>query len=168
MIQYDVLIITGGVSAGRFDLLPQALKECAVNEIFHKVAQRPGKPFWFGKNERDVLVFGLPGNPVSSFMCTVRYVVPWLKKCMQIKAFHSPYALLEKDISFSPALQYFLPVHAYINSVGEVIARPIAGNGSGDYLQLLPANAFIELPMNKEIFKKGEPYKIWPFRCSLL
>lgn len=68
----DVLLLSGGVSAGKFDLVPEVLAELGVREVFHKVALRPGKPLWFGvkeEDERRVLVFGLPGNPVSSFVC---------------------------------------------------------------------------------------------------
>lgn len=67
--KYDVLILTGGISAGKFDYLPEALERLGVKKLFHKVAQKPGKPFWFGKTENNVLVFAFPGNPVSMFMC---------------------------------------------------------------------------------------------------
>ncbi len=71
-LEADVLLLCGGVSAGKFDLVPDALAELDVDEVFHKVALRPGKPLWFGVKsfgERRVLVFGLPGNPVSSLVC---------------------------------------------------------------------------------------------------
>jgi molybdopterin molybdotransferase len=75
----DILVLSGGVSAGKFDLVPQVLAELGVKQIFHKVALRPGKPLWFGvKNdsERRVLVFALPGNPVSSLVCFELFVRP--------------------------------------------------------------------------------------------
>ncbi len=75
----DVLVISGGVSAGKYDLVPAVLAEAGVENVFHKVAVRPGKPLWFGiksSNERQVLVFGLPGNPVSSFVCFELFVRP--------------------------------------------------------------------------------------------
>jgi len=68
----DVLLLCGGVSAGKFDLVPEALAEQGVVEVFHKISLRPGKPLWFGVKDfgrRRVLVFGLPGNPVSSLVC---------------------------------------------------------------------------------------------------
>ncbi|HEY1054442.1 MAG TPA: molybdopterin molybdotransferase MoeA, partial [Emticicia sp.] len=74
---YDVLILSGGVSAGKFDFVPQALENQGVRKLFHKVSQRPGKPFWFGVKD-DKAVFALPGNPVSTFMCLHRYFKPWL------------------------------------------------------------------------------------------
>ena len=75
----DVLVLSGGVSAGDYDLVPDVLAELGVEKVFHKVALRPGKPLWFGvkeDGERRVLVFGLPGNPVSSFVCFELFVRP--------------------------------------------------------------------------------------------
>ena len=74
-----MLLLCGGVSAGKFDLVPDVLAELGVEEVFHKVALRPGKPLWFGVKtcgERQVLVFGLPGNPVSSLVCFELFVRP--------------------------------------------------------------------------------------------
>ncbi len=74
---HDVLILSGGVSMGQFDFVPQALEELGVKQVFHKVAQRPGKPMWFGIAPSGSAVFALPGNPVSTLMvCLARYVVP--------------------------------------------------------------------------------------------
>ena len=75
---YDVILMTGGISMGKFDYIPKALEEIGVKTIFHKVSQRPGKPFWFGKHDNGVLVFAFPGNPVATFMCLHRYFLPWL------------------------------------------------------------------------------------------
>lgn len=75
----DVLILSGGVSAGKFDLIPATLMELGVEQVFHKLALKPGKPLWFGVKrhvKRPVLVFGLPGNPVSSFVCFELFVRP--------------------------------------------------------------------------------------------
>ncbi len=74
---YDVLLVTGGVSMGRWDRVPAVLGEVGVEKRFHTVAQRPGKPMWFGTRGSTV-VFGLPGNPLSALACARRYVVPWL------------------------------------------------------------------------------------------
>lgn len=66
-LQYDMLLLSGGVSAGKLDLVPKVLSELGVEAIFHKIAMKPGKPLFFGKTET-CLVFGLPGNPVSSLV----------------------------------------------------------------------------------------------------
>ena len=75
----DILVLSGGVSAGKFDLVPQVLAELGVEQVFHKIALRPGKPLWFGVKEfkdRRALVFALPGNPVSSLVCFELFVRP--------------------------------------------------------------------------------------------
>jgi molybdopterin molybdotransferase len=75
----DVLLLSGGVSAGKFDLVPDVLHKLGVQQVFHKIALRPGKPLWFGvkhDGKRDVLVFALPGNPVSSLVCFEVFVRP--------------------------------------------------------------------------------------------
>jgi molybdopterin molybdotransferase len=75
----DVLLLCGGVSAGKFDLVPAALLDLGVEQVFHKVALRPGKPLWFGvkdHGDRRTLVFGLPGNPVSSLVCFELFARP--------------------------------------------------------------------------------------------
>jgi molybdopterin molybdotransferase len=78
----DVLLISGGVSAGVKDLVPGVLTELGVQEHFHKVRMKPGKPLWFGTREADgrrTLVFGLPGNPVSTYVSFKLFVEPTLK-----------------------------------------------------------------------------------------
>ncbi len=75
----DILVLSGGVSAGKFDLVPQVLAELGVELVFHKISLRPGKPLWFGVKDnegRRTLVFALPGNPVSSLVCFELFVRP--------------------------------------------------------------------------------------------
>lgn len=162
LLENDVLLLSGGISMGKFDYIPQALMELGVQQLFHKVQQRPGKPFWFGAL-RNKLVFAFPGNPVSAFMCTQRYFLPWLKKTLGIVHAQSS-AILEREVTFKPELQYFLQVCLSIDRYGRLIAVPVDGNGSGDFSNLLQSNAFMELPADQETFLKGEVYKVWPFK----
>src|SRR5262245_46624080 len=76
---HDALILSGGVSMGRFDYIPQVLAELGVRVVFHKVAQRPGKPLWFGVGPTGQTVYALPGNPVSTLVCFGRYVLAGLE-----------------------------------------------------------------------------------------
>jgi len=160
---YDVILLSGGISMGKFDYIPQALKELQVSQVFHKVAQRPGKPFWFGKHDNGVLVFAFPGNPVATFMCLHRYFIPWLQNTLRLDCKPPAYAILTEDFTFTPELEYFLQVSLHFNDKGQLLAKPIAGNGSGDFANLADTDAFMELPLQKANFKKGEVYKIWPF-----
>ena len=165
---YDVIILSGGISMGKFDYIPAALQELSVKKLFHKVRQRPGKPFWFGRHENDVVVFALPGNPVSTYMCLNRYVIPWLKACMGLPFIKNKYAILNEDFSFTPSLQYFLQVKLNMEINGTLTATPFEGNGSGDFSNLAEADAFMELPMERNNFTKGEVFAIWPFKEILL
>jgi len=160
--QYDVILLSGGVSMGKFDYVPQVLEELSVQKYFHKVQQRPGKPFWFGAHPSGKLVFAFPGNPVSAFMCLHRYFVPWLKASLEIPV-HFVYAVLDEDLNFDIPLQYFLQV-TLRNDNGQLCATPVDGKGSGDFANLLEADAFMELPAEKSTFTKGEVYKVW--RCK--
>lgn len=160
--QYDIIILSGGVSAGKFDFVPKALSNAGVKNIFHKVKQRPGKPLWFGASESGPVVFGLPGNPVSTFVCLQKYVIPWICECLKVST-PPESAILSEDIAFSKPLTYFAQVK--LDCVqGSIIASPSLGHGSGDLANLSNADAFMELPMAKERFTKGEAYPIFRYR----
>ncbi len=160
---YDVILLSGGVSMGKFDYVPEALRELRVEKLFHKVRQRPGKPFWFGKYEERVLVFAFPGNPVSGFMCLHRYFIPWLKRSLQWRGDIPEFAILANDIYFPHPLQYFAQVKLSVNKEGKWLASPLEGNGSGDFINLLYTNAFMELPLEKDEFKRGEVFRVWRY-----
>jgi molybdopterin molybdotransferase len=163
---YDIILLSGGVSMGKFDFVPTALENLQVKKLFHKVQQRPGKPFWFGRHASGTLVFAFPGNPVSTFMCVHRYFLTWLKTAWQVKT-NKSYAILNKDFTFKPSLQYFLQVKLCINEKGELLATPVEGNGSGDFANLLQTDAFMELPLERDDFKKGEIFPVWVFKQIL-
>ncbi len=163
LAKYDVILLSGGISMGKFDYVPQVLEELSIQKLFHKVQQRPGKPFWFGKHKNGVLVFAFPGNPVSTFMCLHRYFLPWLQRSLGVTS-RPAFAELNEDISFTPALQYFAQVKLKICKHGHLHATPMEGHGSGDFANLLDTDAFMELPLEQSIFKKGEVYRIWPFK----
>ena len=161
---FDVLILSGGVSKGKFDYIPAALETLNVEKLFHRVRQKPGKPFWFGKNANNKVVFALPGNPASSFMCTNRYFLPWLRASMNLQPFQYQYVALGEDFKFKANLQYFLQVKLTYKMNGQVTAKPIAGRGSGDLANLADVDGFMELPAEKMEFKKGEIYPFIRFR----
>ncbi len=159
---YDVLILSGGVSAGKFDFVPQALENQGVRKLFHKVSQRPGKPFWFGVKDKKA-VFALPGNPVSTFMCLRRYFKPWLDASQGFTTERIS-AVLGKDFVVRFELTFFLQVKLEKTEVSTWKAMPVEGNGSGDLASLVEADAFMELPLGKEVFKAGEKYTVWLYR----
>ncbi len=161
---YDVLILSGGVSKGKFDFLPKALDELGVSKLFHKIKQRPGKPFWFGELDGQCTVFALPGNPVSSFMCTVNYILPWFSASLKRQASQDTYAVLSADIQFKPDLTYYPIVKVMSNEKGSLLAEPINNNGSGDFASLADGNAFLELPRGKTRYTAGNAFRCLFYR----
>ena len=161
---YDVICLSGGVSKGKLDFVPDALEAIGVEKFFYKVKQRPGKPFWFGKTKNGTTVFALPGNPISSFMCTNRYLIPWLRTSMGLAPFNFPNAVLTEDFTFKKPLQYFLQVKISYGNDGKLLATPVVGNGSGDLANLVDADGFLELPSEQNEFKKGDVFPYIQFR----
>jgi molybdopterin molybdotransferase len=157
--EFEVLVLSGGVSEGKADFVPSILEKLGVEKIFHKVAQRPGKPFWFGKSPRN-LVFALPGNPVSTFLCCYRYVLPSVGQ----GTFQTEQVALAEDLRFDPALTYYLPVRLHHDWQGRRLATPLRGSGSGDLANLLEADGFLELPPEICEFNAGEVYDFIRFR----
>lgn len=160
---FNVVLMSGGVSMGKFDRLPQLLEQVGFTPSFHKVAQRPGKPFWFGVHTQGAVMFAFPGNPVSTFLCMHRYFLPWLHATTGMCSPPS-FAVLAEPVTFPPALTYFLHVRVTPAGDGRLWAYPIAGNGSGDFSALLSADAFLELPADRGEFLQGEVFRLWPFK----
>lgn len=160
--EHDVMILSGGVSKGKFDFIPEVMEEIGVKKVFHQVSQRPGKPFWFGVSANGKVVFALPGNPVSTYMCYYRYIEPWLMKSLGTDN-KEQRAVLAKDFTFSPNLTYYLQVSVR-NENGRLMAYPEAGGGSGDFANLKKVDGFLELPITKNKFEAGEVYPYFSFR----
>lgn len=160
---HDVVLITGGVSKGKFDYLPTVLEELRVTKIFHGVAQRPGKPFWFGVTPRKTPVFALPGNPVSAYTCLHRYVLPALNRASGRRDEPLKNVVLAAPFSFTPKLTYFLPVKTSSGERGELFGHPAATNTSGDFAGLLDSDGFVELPAERTDFTAGEVFVFRPW-----
>jgi molybdopterin molybdotransferase len=162
---FDLLLLSGGVSKGKADFLPAALRAAGAEEIFHEVSQRPGKPLWFGQKPGGAVVMGLPGNPVSTFVTYHRYAAPWLRAVQQpVPAPPAlPFAVLATDVRFKPALTYFLLVRLESTPDGRLLAHPVYPNSSGDMTSLLPAHGFLELPAERDFFVQGEVWPLWRF-----
>lgn len=140
----DVLILSGGVSMGKFDFVPKILAELKVQQHFHKIAQRPGKPMWFGTRADGKAVYALPGNPVSTLVCLVRYVIPGLEAATGLAAAPPVSLTLTQPYRLLPDLTTLLPVKLAHSPATTVIPRPT--QGSGDFTSLLGSDGFVELP----------------------
>jgi molybdopterin molybdotransferase len=162
---FDVVIITGGVSVGQFDFVPGVLKSLGVKMIFHKVNQRPGKPLWFGRTQDKKPVFALPGNPVSSLVCVHRYILPFLRKSMGAAPWPAEYVALDQDILVDEDKTHFFPVRLKSRADGTVIAVRTPYFGSGDFVSLGDSDGFIELPDDKKSFRAGSGVRFCRWRC---
>jgi molybdopterin molybdotransferase len=151
----DVLVLSGGVSMGKADFVPEVLKKLGVDVIFHKISQRPGKPMWFGKGPEGQPVFALPGNPVSTLVCCRRYVVPALDKASGAADRLPEFAALTEDVTFAPNLTFFLPVKLLSSTGGHTLAMPVHTNTSGDFASLSASDGFIELVQEQTNFPAG-------------
>ena len=151
----DVLILSGGISKGRFDLVPKALKSLGVGEVFQQVAQQPGRPMWFGIGPRGQAVFGLPGNPVSTLMCLVRYVLPAAITAMGTLSPAPERVGLASSVTRARKFATFMPVVLEHSASGVRTAMPRPPNGPGDFLSLAGTDGFIELPPQSEPYQVG-------------
>ncbi len=143
----DILIISGGVSKGEYDLVIKVLNELGVEYVFHEVNIKPGRPFFYGKREQR-RIFGLPGNPVSSFVTFEIFVKPFLLKTMG----KDPLRQVEKAImgwdmkKSSDRIQY-IPIQLK-SSDEKQIAEKVRFNGSGDLFAVSRANGMVIIPID--------------------
>jgi len=151
---FDVLLYSGGVSKGKLDYLPQLWQELGVTNYIHGVAQRPGKPLWFGVDQsHQTAIIGLPGNPVSSMVCLHRYFLPP----------NPSFAQLAADIHFTKPLTYFpvVKITALKNAVTS--AQPLPFQNSSEFIILAQSDGFIELPPEPNHFKAGDCFPFYPW-----
>ena len=151
----DVLVLSGGVSKGKADYVPDVLAELGVTVDFHRISQRPGKPMWFGTGTRGQAVFALPGNPVSTLVCCRQYVVPALDRMSGAATPPQQFANLTEDVSFKPELTCFLPVRVVTSATGQSLALPVSTNTSGDFASLSGTDGYVELAREQELFASG-------------
>lgn len=157
-MKYDLLILSGGVSVGKKDFVPLALKKAGVKCLFHKVAVKPGKPVWFGKKGR-TLVFGLPGNPVSSLVAFSLFVKPAIKVfCGEPAPSLSQGALSTAARNDEERLS-FLPCRIKRKD-GKEIIEPLSFKGSADILSVCSAEGFFALQAGEKK-KKGDKIKFF-------
>ena len=143
-LEHDVLLLSGGVSAGTLDLVPQQLAVAGVEQLFHGVDMKPGKPLWFGTRHGEshtTLVFGLPGNPVSSLVCFELFVRPALRKISGItsQAASGLVARLSQSFAVKGSRPVYQPAVLSVHE-GQLLVRPLAWNGSSDLKATVEAN----------------------------
>jgi molybdopterin molybdotransferase len=152
----DMLLISGGISVGDYDFVKEVLKENCTETLFYKIAQKPGKPLFFGKN-KNTFIFGLPGNPASALTCFYEYVYLALRKMQgRENIFLNKLQLpILKNVSKKKGLANFLKAKIKGESV-----EPLEGQESFIMKSFGEANAFIYLPMEKENIEAGERVEV--------
>jgi molybdopterin molybdotransferase len=125
------------------------------------VDQRPGKPFWFGLSRRQTPVFALPGNPVSSYTCLHRYVLPALDRASGLDARPPVVAALAVPGAFHPRLARLLPVALSSGPDARLVATPARDNTSGDFSGLVGTDGFVELPAGEGGYPAGHVARFW-------
>jgi molybdopterin molybdotransferase len=160
----DVVLLTGGVSVGDYDFVLRAAEQAGVTQVFHKVKQKPGKPLYFGKTEKQ-LVFGLPGNPSSVLSCFYQYVLPALEKMTAYKSNTGPggslkvqQAVLTCECTKPAGLTHFLKAQFNDGNV-----TPLSAQESFRMSSFAQANCMIELPEEETVFAAGITVKVYIF-----
>ncbi len=158
-----VLVLSGGVSMGKADFVPQALENLGVRLVFHKIRQRPGKPMWFGIGPNDQAVFALPGNPVSSLVCCRQYVLPALRAASGGLMPEVQQATLTETVTFGADLTFFMPVRITALADGRTGAIPVRTNTSGDFSALSGTYGYVELAREQSDFPAGTAVPLHPW-----
>lgn len=141
----QILVLSGGVSVGQRDFVPEALRSLGVEQVLHRIAQRPGKPMWFGIGLQGQIVFALPGNPVSALVCAVRYLLPALDQAMGLAPRPPERVVLAEAAGTSPALTCFVPVRVHDDDAARSVAVPVPMPTSGDFSALPRTDGVVEL-----------------------
>ena len=161
-LQADLLVLSGGVSMGKFDLVEKVLAELGAEVYFDGVAVQPGRPLVFGRAQ-GTFFFGLPGNPLSTMVTFELFVRPALALLSGESS--APLMLLrarlEKDLRRKSGLASFLPAFLQ-GSAYEPVVFPVAWKGSGDVVSLNRSNCYLAVPENVEEIRAGEWVSVLP------
>ncbi|MCC6421401.1 MAG: molybdopterin molybdotransferase MoeA [Gemmataceae bacterium] len=159
-LQAHVLVLSGGVSAGKLDLVPGVFAELGVQAHFHKVAMKPGKPVFFG-TRGSTLVFGLPGNPVSALVCLELFVRPAIRRLRghEVAGAWMTEAALAEDFPYRTDRPTYHPARLERSSDGWRV-RPVPWFGSPDLRGLTAANAFVVLPAGDHQHRAGQLFPV--------
>ncbi len=152
--QWDILLFSGGVSKGGKDYLPQLWQEDGFECLFHGIAQKPGKPMWLGKKDQTIL-FGFPGNPVSTLVCAFAYLMPWVKHQWSLRK-DSHFIQIQDAISTNEKLDLWIPVVLENNQF-----KALKYLGSGDLIGFSALNGIIHVPSNQTFNNKNQEYRFY-------
>lgn len=156
---FDVVLVSGGISVGDYDFVKEALVANGVEELFYKINQKPGKPLFFGKKDTTI-VFALPGNPASALSSFYIYVLPAVKKRMGFEAIHLPKIKRKINGDFTNSSGKSLFIKAFYNDKNVAV---LESQSSAMLNTFAVANGLIYIPYNLEIVKTGQEVIVIPF-----
>ncbi len=152
----DVLLLTGGISVGEYDFVGRAFKALGVEQVFHKVAQKPGKPLFFGKKGKK-LVFGLPGNPASTLVCFYEYVVPAIRQSMGYSNFELEKRILKLE---TPLKKKNFRAEFFRGKVTDAGVKSLEGQESFIMKSFAEADCLIYAPKDVTEMKVGDEVEV--------
>ncbi len=158
----DIILTTGGVSAGRMDFVPTALEQLGADILFHRVAIRPGKPILFARLPNGTLVFGLPGNPIAVAVGLRFFVVPAMRHMSGQKPEQYASAVLAEDVRKKAGLMFFAKANARTDDTGKLIAEILPGQESFKISPLMKANCWAIADADADKLTAGSVIKIAP------
>ncbi|HWL07902.1 MAG TPA: gephyrin-like molybdotransferase Glp [Planctomicrobium sp.] len=168
-LESDVLVLSGGVSAGAYDLVPSELANADVQAIFHKISMKPGKPCWFGTRPRQdgkppTLVFGLPGNPVSSMVCFELFVRLALRRLTEGEVTRPDLRTAELTVPFQHRGDRSTWFPSQVSShAGRLVVQPAPWKGSADLRSTARANCSLCVPTGEIDWEPGREVTILPW-----
>src|SRR5688572_14960928 len=148
----NILVITGGVSVGKYDLTKAALRELGAEIFFERVRLKPGKPTVFGKLNKTI-IFGLPGNPVSAavtFYLFVRTAILRMQNALQVEM-PTGFAVLASAAKAAKERDTYLPATLTTDAEGRLLATPLRWLGSSDFVGFAKADVLIFVPKGETI-----------------
>jgi molybdopterin molybdotransferase len=169
LLNSDILVTIGGVSVGDYDLVRQVLRDKGLKQIFYKIAMRPGKPLLFG-HISNLSVFCMPGNPVSTGVCSLLFLKKALSTMLGIKATDKPEltAILGDDLAKNDLRQDYIRARLETNDIGERIAQPFSRQDSAMQACFTEADCLIVRLPHAPLIKAGEIVNILLFSGSLI
>jgi len=158
----DVILTTGGVSAGRMDFVPAALEQLGADILFHRVAIRPGKPILFARLPSGTLVFGLPGNPIAVAVGLRFFVVPALRQMQGLAEEAYLTASVKTAVGKKQGLRFFAKAHATSDANGQLQVEALPGQESFKISPLMTANCWLIADEDAAEVAAGSLVKIAP------
>jgi molybdopterin molybdotransferase len=166
----NIIVTSGAVSMGRYDFVPQALERLGAQTLFHKVAIRPGKPLLFARLPDNVLLFGLPGNPIAVAVGLRFFVEPALRVMLGMPP-ETPYRVpLGKPYGKKPRLRFHLKSRLHVNNEGRLVVEVLEGQESYRIRPLADANAWAVVPADVDALPAGalvDVYGMGHLECAL-